>query len=283
MLRGKNHGGAFPRQIGRSAYIDFRIQRLAADISNLDDQVAAGPAGRGSCADALEEARGRLDNICFWQTQVREQFSNFEAKSAKFGNLLGDTVRGARALLRDKTSDLHDYHAVQLDSPDSGASAASSPASVCQVANDKGSASAPAQRLMDFRLPEGFVWVPLAQIDLANELRGVRSGADYSKVTHKTMREGMKRLQSEVLPRIHENPGACSSEVFRELDQASGRDYEHGLQRVYEAFFGRQDFIYLVRRKGAERFEVVNGRHRIQVALELGWVAVAAQIKDLNL
>ena len=235
-----------------------------------------------SASSELEDAEHRLANIRFWQTQLKEHSSDFQNQANRFERLIDQTVRRSRHFLQAKIEELRTYHAIQLE-PGNGPPSSSALAATSSIpAGHKSFSTATPQCLADFCLPDGFVWVPLAEIDLENELKGIRSEADYAKVPYGTMREGLNRLRAEVLPRLHQDVNGSTSDYFRELDKATGQGYEQGLQRVHDAFFGKHDFVYLVRRRDSERFEITNGRHRIKLAQDMGWDAIPAQVKDLN-
>jgi hypothetical protein len=90
-------------------------------------------------------------------------------------------------------------------------------------------------------------------------------------------------LDSIELPIIATAKDKHPRDAFRDLDEKSGVTYENGLLRIYEAFFGQQDYIYLERPRGSSSFSITNGRHRVKVAQDLGWDAIPARVKDLNL
>jgi hypothetical protein len=76
-----------------------------------------------------------------------------------------------------------------------------------------------------------------------------------------------------VLPAVRRGAGG---EDFARMDAERGLDYEHGYQRVYEAFFG-DDSLRLDARAGGT-YGVTNGYHRIKVAAELGLRTLPARI-----
>jgi len=125
--------------------------------------------------------------------------------------------------------------------------------------------------------PDGSEWedrgiqdVPLDQIDLTDS--HVRGAEDFTKVSHKDVVEAFRKLEAEVRPAVQHGGDA---DHFRQLDEARGVDYEHGCERVYDAFYG-SDAIRL--NKTDERYEVVNGYHRLAVAEEVGLDMVPAQV-----
>lgn len=232
---------------------------------------------RESCAYSLSEARERLSRIRSWQARIDEERSAFLAQAARFKHLLDQTLPGGRELLRTKTGELRAYGAVQLE-PDASTAAGGSASGTIPRSSEL-SISSP-MKLTEHRLPAGFVWVPLVEISKAR-LAGVASKGDYKKVPYATMATGLRRLAAEILPKISTNPDTLDRDSFRHLDEAAGESYEDGLERIYEAFFCK-DFVYLERRRGEEKFDVTNGLHRIRVALDLGWDAIPARVKDLR-
>jgi ParB-like chromosome segregation protein Spo0J len=55
-------------------------------------------------------------------------------------------------------------------------------------------------------------------------------------------------------------------------------DYEHGLERLYDAFYG-SDPIRLTKRLDG-RYEVTGGYHRLLVARETGLEKIAASVAE---
>ena len=233
-------------------------------------------------SNALAKAEARLENIRAWQAKVLDQNAMFQRQVARFDRLIEDTVRRGRHFLEDKHGDLHAYHIVQLEHNAGTEALNLLPIDQHAPRSEERRVLALPQRMTDFRLPDGFVWVPLTQIDLKNELKELEPETGFKKVPYETMREGFNKLRDEVLPHIHQDTTPRSSDSSQKFDQAEKRDYANGFQRVYDAFFGQQDYIYLVRRKGGEQYEIINGRHRIKIAEDLGWDAIPAQIKDMN-
>lgn len=250
------------------AEVDHWVERL--ELAEDEDECE-------SCMSSLSVARERLSISRYWQAKVREEHASFLTQVALFKRLLDQTLPRGRDLLRTRTGELRAYGAVQLE-PGESAAGGSFSGTVLPTPGEA-SPSNPA-KLTEHRLPDGFVWVSLTEISTAG-LAGVASKDDYKKVAYDTMATGLRRLAAEILPQINANPDALDRDSFRHLDEMAGESYEEGLQRIYEAFFCK-DFVYLERRRGQEKFDITNGRHRIQVALDLGWDAIPARVKDLR-
>ena len=89
------------------------------------------------------------------------------------------------------------------------------------------------------------------------------------------MREALITFRNRLTPELLQHGAHIDSQYFWDLDAREGRDYEHGLARLFDSFFG-VDHIHLDRRLDSPRYEVINGLHRILVAQLLGWTEIPA-------
>lgn len=119
----------------------------------------------------------------------------------------------------------------------------------------------------------GFKRIPVDSLD-ARDLEHVQGPADFHKATHDEMVDGFAKLDKVVDPALDRG---VDRDYFRELDQAQGLDYQHGYQRVYEAFYG--DSSVRVEKDG-DVCRVINGAHRLSVARELGRETVPARVLE---
>lgn len=87
------------------------------------------------------------------------------------------------------------------------------------------------------------------------------------------MRKGLHRLDEVVLPAVH---NGADAEHFARMDRERGLSYEHGYERVYDAFF-RDDAIHLDERADGS-FGVTNGYHRMTLARALGFTTLPARV-----
>lgn len=244
---------------------------IALEVAEYDEE-------RERARFSLGVAQERLERVRNWQASVRDEYEVFRSQLKRFERLLDQVIPRGRNFLRSRSEELVTYGAVQPGLAASGAAGVSSSGSVFTATSE--TASAVPMRLTDHLLPTGFRWVPLAEVSEA-DLDGVSSKDSYRKVEYDKMATGLRRLVEEILPRIQSNADRVGSDTFRGLDEVSGEGFENGLQQVYDAFFGK-DYVYMERRRGEETFRVTNGRHRIRVAIDLGWDAVPARVKDLR-
>lgn len=115
---------------------------------------------------------------------------------------------------------------------------------------------------------------PVSVRDLP-EPEGIHDEDDFVKVSVDEMQAGLERLQ-EMQPAIESGEGA-SSDYWAQFDRERGLDYAHGYRRIYDAFYG-QDAIRLV--KDGDRYDIVNGRHRIWLAKRMGITTLPARLTE---
>ena len=261
------------------ASIERRLARLAGAedwarekveyCRRMCELVDDDPDDDGSASDELNAAEDELRGIERLNAQVAAAYEAYQSEVRRFRAFA--SCEGMRAVsdLGTRIEHLQAYHARKIDfeRADVGTSAPVIDSSEAKTA------SVP--------LPRGFQWVDLSDIEVARDLRDIQGREAFLKTDYETMSRGLQSLQSEILPRLA-SAGTVARDLFADLDRAADRTYEQGLQRVYEAFFGDQDYIYLERGRDAEKFSIVNGRHRIKVAQDLGWDQIPAQVKDLH-
>jgi hypothetical protein len=251
----------------RAAYEECDVEEDDVDYYSSQLQAAE---------EELEEAERRCD-------EFERAAEVFHGQVRTFHGMVKDTVPAARHFLREKIGLLHEIHAVPLEGVTPAAATIRASSRLKSPAENTGhQATEASDGFSGCPLPRGFVWVPLGDIDLGGELRNVLSPSAFQKVPYDVMRRGLERFRAEILPQVRKNVAAATSDYFGRQDHTAGADYEHGLQRIYDAFFGSSDYIYLVRGRDQAKFTVQSGRHRIKVALDLGWRAIPVQVKDLK-
>lgn len=120
---------------------------------------------------------------------------------------------------------------------------------------------------------QGMRDVPVA--DLPNPT-DIHNASDWRKLSQAEMRAGLARFQ-EMRPTI-ENGAGANSDYWADRDTELGLDYEHGYQRVYDAFYHDSDKIRLT--KDGDDYDVINGQHRIWLAKELGIDTLPANVVE---
>jgi hypothetical protein len=254
----------------RAEDASHEVKRCAAALDGADDDDI------DDCRRALEDAVSARDDIRAWERRVEAEYQTFRGKAARFDAMLDRTVPEGRGVLRNKIALLKEYRAIQLEPGD-----AAGPAPGMTTSSGDAATVGPSQLqdLRNFRLPSGFVWVPLSEINLQEELENVQAAGDYKKVDKETMRLGMISLRSNVLPCLGADTDQRGRDYFADIDRASSQSYENGLQRIYDAFFG-ESHIHLERGGTMDLLSITNGRHRVRLAQELGWDAVPAKAEE---
>lgn len=252
------------------------VEQRTAEYGSADEEYDL-----ESHRQAIDQAEDRLAEVRRWIGGVESQYVSLNTRGAACGEMLQRSLPGARAFLQRRIEQLRDYNSIRLnDVAPAIASLSSLPMPPAQEAPGqlKASSAGGSRRLQDHLLPRGFRWVTLSEIDLQKQLEGVASPEDFRKVPYETMRQGLAHLKDQILPALDVDADR-RPDYFRDLDRQSDRSYADGLQRVYESFFGQQDFIYFVRRQDGA-LDLINGRHRVKVAQDIGWEAVPAQVRE---
>lgn len=248
------------------------VQRCREALEAADEDEDA-----GDLEAELNEATAKCDEIGAANRRVAQCRQAFIASTERVARVLEREGRGGIHFLAARLSALRDAAGVRPEwgAPSGGKASGGTPQMIPAPATKGGSG------LTSFALPRGFTWVQLDEIDLTRGLEGVRGPADFKKVSYDDVVKSLDRLKAEVLPNI-QNLASSPKDHFREIDAKNGDSYSTGIQRVYEAFFGDHDYVYLERGPRDARFSITNGRHRIKAARDLGWDAIPAQIKDLR-
>lgn len=249
------------------------ISRLQSAISAADEEEDVTWEER-----RLEEAQDELSNIQRWQSRIEDCIMQYNRDEQRIETLCAGTTTEARGYLRGLLSDLSAYFQFQKNS---SISISSAPTTNTDAAPCDGEGSLQQFDPTSFSLPPGYRWVQIRDLNVEIELKDVQNQSAFEKVTYEEMRRGFDALRNEVLPAVTDARNPANADTFARRDLAAGVKYEHGLQRVYEAFFGA-DPIYLSRGRDAAQFSITSGRHRIKAAIDAGWTAVPAKTSDLS-
>lgn len=113
--------------------------------------------------------------------------------------------------------------------------------------------------------------VPVGHID-TSDMDHVNGPEDFQKVSYEEMVDGFHKLDTVVRPAVEEG---ADGDYFYNMDRQQGLDYANGYQRVYDAFYGGTAIRL---NKDGERYNVVNGYHRLYVADRLGVKSIPARV-----
>ena len=244
------------------------VWRLKRELSSCDED------DRDSLEKDLEEAEEWLRKVDYWIGQVADALPPMKRANQNIHALVEKRLPCAARFLTEKLARFAEY--ARLAIPHEGVASqrmgAAMPSSTLANVAAADLAGQPG-RITELPLPSGFQWISLDSISRDDDLRPDET---FHKVPKPDVISGFSRLKDEVLTGLRGDLSR-GSDYFRELDNGRGLTYENGTQRIYEAFFG-QDCIALERGRSDGNYGITNGRHRIHVARELGWVAVPARV-----
>ena len=220
---------------------------------------------------ALREVASRLDWVETARRRLEDASSSFRHAQTKMDELLGQGTKQALHFLRDAMDNLSAYRSVQpgdIASTDDNQSPTQSEGG-CSLSL---SSSSGFDRVP---LPEGFVWVPITDIDVDRELVQVQGPADFKKVPYEAVRNTLERFREKIVPELSKG---TSRDALTKADAESRVFDTSGLGGAYDVFLGN-DPIHLTFNKEGQ-YGITNGRHRIRAAIDAGWTHIPATIGE---
>ncbi len=106
---------------------------------------------------------------------------------------------------------------------------------------------------------------------------GISGPDDFTKYSLDTLQSGIEKLQ-EMKPAIDSGAGN-SSDYWYNYDQAHGLDVPNGYKIVYDSYYG-SDHIHVEKSNG--NYNIINGRHRIWLAKQMGVESLPMQVVDVK-
>ena len=217
----------------------------------------------------LDEAVARVDGVRRIADQVRGAAEDFLHSARQLEGVSNERMRLARLYLQAKTRVLHSYLAVSPPASDASWGQPSGTSAPTVVGAATASAVSAPSRFSE----RGMVAINVAEIP--TEEIGSLSVSDFHKYSYEEMLEGARRFDCEVRPAVEAGSGR---DYFQQKDREAGSDYQHGLERLYDAYYGSEP-IRVTRLKSG-RMEVTNGRHRLFVAKQAGIRTVPASMAE---
>jgi hypothetical protein len=214
----------------------------------------------------LDEAEEALAEARKWQRRVEEVCSGYERYASQASELAGEHAGKSRLFLKSRIAELHNY--VSYKPHFSGGSAGST---------SGGSGVSTETLNTRLALPAGYRWINFSELR-SDQVEELPAEDEYRKgLSLSEMQEGLKLLQTRVLPEIQNNPAAANIEHFMAIDLKEKRMPPHSLADIFSVYFGN-DYIRVSRPLNDQSFIIENGRHRIKAARELGWDAVPGRV-----
>lgn len=248
--------------------------RAVAELDEDDD----GEAERRLVEEAAEAMREFYDVATEYETMSRLFAAEIDSVVEQ-GNALILSARGKIEAKIDAAQAYLTIHVPLADGSGGEAPAATGgrvvlPSSPC-TAEDAGSGYG--------RLPAGFSWISLAQ--LVDE-DFITDPALFKHVGRDKMAHGIALLRDEILPRLDDNP-ALDRDSFAQIDRQRGTEWTvegfvhpDSLAVVWDAFFDprRQAEVVVIDTKSDGTHDVINGRHRLGLAREIGIEAIPCKM-----
>lgn len=251
----------------RQQYWKRELRRRQEEYDNADSE----EDDIGYLADQVTEAEEELREVKRWVRKAEDAKAEFDRCVAR---LLGDQNDKAVAFLRRKIQEMQDYLSTPFGQIEYVAPSA--PAIMDNLLNAAEDVAARGVSLLtDYALPATIDWVPLSAIS-PKELAELPSDERYEKTSKAEIERGFFVLRNEILPTLQKLGKQADSDYFRAVDEKAGSLHEQGVLRVYEAFFGN-DAIKLDRSLDGQHYDIINGSHRVKVALEQGWTHIPAR------
>jgi hypothetical protein len=258
--------GSFQRAI---AYAQEALQRQQMKVARLERELAQtdDEEEQARLERELERAMAHLSRLRRWHAQVEQAYAEYRRQEARVQALIAQEAPKARALLRRKIEDLRAYIALTLPGPFPAPGAAPS---------EGGTFSTTTWASDFFEIDPALVRV-----------EGV--DPNFEKTPH-----GYSRAQIEEwlhhLQTIQElRAQGYTDEDFQRM-RHSQDPTEKALGNTYHKFYdhdlsderGRMNQDFIVVDWVGDHYEVVNGRHRIWLAQQMGIRRIPALVRAPN-
>lgn len=266
--------------------LEMNLRQWESEYEMADDEVD----DVSYIAFKRDEAEERLAEARRQQQRVSEAAHKLSGCVRNSRHLAVGQIPEARSFVKKKAADLIDYFNVQPPFEVSSTGSDLSSASIGGVVTVGNSATdLSSDGVKRIKLPAGFRWLAIADIS-KREIDELPSKEDFIKVPYDKVQQGLRTFESEILPVLERFPNLASSDYFEEMDDIK-RPNESGAQKIYDVFLGKQLGEHVrVERFGedsqyaaetADGYQIINGRHRIKAAIDMGWKFIPAEVVDV--
>lgn len=232
--------------------------------------------------ERLETAEEALLEFRAVARDCHDARKRFEAAVTELANRGATLAHAALSGIDAKIAAADAYMAIRLDDAPS-----SSIAGGGSSATPTATTAPPTAQHGDDRfgyLPPGFAWVQLADLP---EKDFLTDPSVFKKVKRGDMRRGVELLRDNILPAVNANPALNRDDIVR-LDQQRGTGFDangfvhaDSLVTVWDAFLDprREAEVVVVAHMPDGGYDVINGRHRLGLARELGMQAIPCKMQ----
>jgi hypothetical protein len=262
--------------LGRDRLDELAAARNAVDALDEEDDGWSDWQRLEAAQDALQEFREVA-------SECHDARRRFEAAVAELAEREAALAAAALAGIEAKIMAADGYLTLHVPAASGNVGAKGGGGSSASPA----SASSPQAAAADDRfgrLPEGFAWVSLA--DLPDE-DFVTDPDLFKKTNRAEMLRGVALLRDEILPMVNADPALNRDDIVQ-LDQqrgtawtTAGFTHPDSLTTVWDAFLNprREAEVVVVGRMPDGSYDVINGRHRLGIARELGMPAIPCKLR----
>jgi hypothetical protein len=215
----------------------------------------------------LAEAQAKFHEVREWMKLVEQKVDSYRKQARRLTGLLNEDAPKATSQLSQKIAILQAYAQMSSTTLVDSFSTTKSPAAQGMHQSVDG---------RSFVEDEAVIFVPISQIDMSRDMDHVKGPGDFHKTSYEEMVAGFRKLQEVVQPAVEKGHDV---DYFREMDQELGLDYEHGYQRIYEAFYGDSSIRL---EKIGNVYRIINGAHRLWVAKRLNIQNVPARVVEVE-
>ncbi|MBM3239285.1 hypothetical protein FJZ31_23580 [Candidatus Poribacteria bacterium] len=225
---------------------------------------------------SLRHAEDELKIARLWFSKIQKAIQQFGTHVRRLKDLATDRTESAKAFLDRATSDLERYLGIPTPTTETSVpliDAFPTRATTTTASTQTGIANLSGKTSGQW-VERGVVEIDVANLPMPED---ISKDLDFQKVPMDEMKAGLKMLQ-EMLPIIESGVGA-SKEYWAKRDNELGLDYPNGYLRIYEAFYGH-DAIRV--EKSGNNYDIVNGRHRIWLAKQMGIGKLPVSLVELE-
>jgi hypothetical protein len=301
LIRFRDATGNIPAQV--RVRIERAEVRLRRKLWHLEAEIRSRQALLADCEDddersdirqAIADVRIELDVLRDRCRSLATAIARYDRATGSWQRAIGKTLPAAAAFLGQKHADAVTYQRNAL----SGSAASSveiEQRSIAATTAEQGAALPQADAVASIDpasarspdmlpgLPSGLTWVSIDWVDPSN----LPTEADFRKgVTYAEMREGFQRMWREIIPLLIANP-AANRATFEKFDDAHDRRIDRmgfvhpsSLTHLWDQLLDRRwgHHIRIEIDEPTGQGSIVNGRHRVKVARDIGWHYVPAEL-----